>query len=199
MDVTGEPKLSVRRRLALRSGNTCAFTGCSNRLEEAASDPGQGTVLAVECHIVAKRDHASIARAPMLLTEEEKWRWAGLVESRHGFDNLVLMCRIHAVLIDDPVQKFSVADIVDMKAAHEEAVDARRLEDTAAVEGEGGGAPPVPQARPVLLEDVGEWQKKSFRALLEADSQAASWLRSEIGSEDDSEKSSASWPRGPSS
>jgi len=182
LDASGGPSLKVRKRLALRSGNICAFTGCTKRLEQGASKSGQGTILGEECHIVAKRDDPGVARAPCLLTEQERIKWAMLIESRHGFENLVLMCREHAVLIDDVAQGFSVSDIVDMKLAHEALIEAKRKETVTTIDTEGGSPGPAPSSRLILLDDIGEWQRKAMKALAEVDVEAFGWLQNRLSS-----------------
>lgn len=67
-----------------------------------------------------------MARAPSSLTQEERRHFAHLIDNRHSFDNLVMMCLPHSRIIDDPAQGYSVEEVVAMKKAHEAAYDPRR-------------------------------------------------------------------------
>lgn len=175
----------TRKRLWTKSGDTCAFTGCDQRLLHPNKARDEDTIVGDECHIVAKRDHCTVARAPRLLSDEEKVRWAHLIEHRHAFPNLILMCRTHARLIDDPNQEFTVEQVVEMKRVHEAEVDKRhRMElPSTAGGGLGGGLEDEHNApRPLLLEDVPQWQRRAVVALAKADDRALGWLKSRVGS-----------------
>jgi hypothetical protein len=54
-------------------------------------------------------------------SDSEKIEFAHLIEDRHGFDNLLLVCLRHARLVDDPGQSVTVTDLVRIKRAHENA------------------------------------------------------------------------------
>jgi hypothetical protein len=168
----------TRKRLWTWADDRCAFPDCGARLLHPNEAGDEETIVGQECHIVAQADHPSVARAPSSLGDEEKVRWADLIENRHGFANLVLMCQIHARVIDDPAQNYSVAQVVAMKKAHEEDVRWRR---TSRAEAMGAGAATVVH-QPLLLEDVGAWQRKATAALARVDSAALVWLRERIGS-----------------
>lgn len=90
------------------------------------------TVIGIECHIVAKRDHPSVARAPSALTRQERDRHAQLTEHRHGLSTLVLMCPTHSRMIDAPEQGYSIEHILALKHAHERTVAAERAAQRAA-------------------------------------------------------------------
>lgn len=118
--------IQTRKRLWLRSGGRCAFANCGRALVEAIDDLND-TVVGIECHIVAQQDDpARVARAVSALTPEELVEWQHLIENRHGFPNLVLMCPTHSTIIDDPRGTYSVPQVVEMKRAHEAAEDDRR-------------------------------------------------------------------------
>jgi hypothetical protein len=174
-------ELSVkdRKRLWTRAGDSCAFTGCEERLLHAATRGNHAdTIVGEECHIVSRSDDPKVARSLSILTDEEKARWAELIENRHGYPNRVLMCRVHARVIDDPDQGYTVAQIVEMRQLHEEEVDRRHHQPVDALP--AGGAT-VARA-PLLAEDVGRWQRKAWRALEKVDPFALDWLVGQLGS-----------------
>jgi hypothetical protein len=171
--------IHTRKRLWTRSGGICAFPGCGQQLLEAAVD--EDTVVGVECHIVAQRDVPTVARAPCLLTDDEKGRWRHLIERRNSFDNLVVMCGTHSTLIDDPAQDFTVENVVQMKRSHESAMDDVRLEQIA------GRRQSVPiEAREtvvqaVVLPDAPRWRRKALDALARESPEELQWLLQRIG------------------
>ena len=118
--------IHARRRLLIRSGGVCAFPGCQKPLLEPTVDGREDTNVGIECHIVAQKDSPNVARSVSSLSETEKETFAHLIEDRHGFDNLVMMCLRHSEIIDDPAQDYSVEAVVEMKSAHEAAVDPRQ-------------------------------------------------------------------------
>lgn len=119
----------TRKRLWLRSGGVCAFPGCSTPLLEPVDGASDDTIVGIECHIVAQMDSLSVARSESSLTQEERARFANLVEDRHGYSNLVLMCANHSAVIDDPRAGYDVARVVEIKQAHEEKIDKTRSDD----------------------------------------------------------------------
>jgi hypothetical protein len=168
-----------RKRLWTRAGDSCAFTGCDGRLLHPATvGKPADTIVGEECHIVARSDDPMVARSLSSLSDEEKTRWSELIENRHGYPNRVLMCRVHARVIDDPDQGFTVARVVEMKRLHEEDVDRRHHLPLDAL---GAGAGTVVRA-PLLAEDVGRWQRKAWRALEAADPDSLDWLVGQLGS-----------------
>ena len=176
--------VQTRKRLWTRAGNQCAFPGCSQALLEPTAAGDNDTVVGEECHIVAQSDtDRSVARSLCQLTEEERREWAQLIEHRHSYANLVLMCRTHARLIDDPNQQYSVAQLVQIKLAHEQQVTAHQRAQQADSVGSATEDPAGSSrlARPLLLEDVGTWQRKSVVALAKDDPDALQWLLGEIG------------------
>ena len=135
------------------------------------------TIIGKECHIVAQPDHPTVARATaVLLDPDEKDTWAKLIEHRHAYDNLVLMCGVHSDLIDLR-QNYSVAQVVEIKKAHEQSVDGRRRAQQAKP-GSAGGDPAQGDrvAWPFLLDDIGAWQRKAVVALGESEPGALQWL-----------------------
>lgn len=174
----------TRKRLWTKADDCCAFTGCGEPLLHPNDGETEDTVVGQECHIVAKRDHPSVARALSSLSEGEKNRWASLIERRHDEANLVLMCLKHARVIDDPSQEFHVEDIIEMKRLHEEEVRKRRRASLSSGAREGATI----THQPLLLEDVPTWQRKALAALVKVDPNALGWLRGQIGSPADPEK-----------
>jgi len=141
--------VKTRKRLWLRSGGRCAFNECDQELIEVIG-AGSDTVLGIECHIVAQKDAPTrVARSESSLSSDERSKWRGLIDDRHGFANLVLMCANHSTIIDDPAGGYTVAQIVELKLHHETAEDARR-----AGSNEGGAA----QLR--YAEIVDEWETR---------------------------------------
>ncbi len=173
----------TRKRLWGRSGNRCAFPRCEQRLAEPTRDVTEDTVVGEECHIIAKRDSPTVARSVSLLTPQEKELHAALITDRNGFDNYVLMCRVHSAVIDDIAQGYSVADVLEMKRAHEQAIESELT------------APSVPMSsaetsetgsgraafRLLVLEDVPAWERKAIARLARSDPSALQWLQSEVG------------------
>jgi hypothetical protein len=96
----------------------------SRYLPSPAEHVGDETVVGIESHIVSRKDDPSVARSVSLLSDDE--RGAALIEDRHGFENLVIMCPTHSRLVDTPAQDRSVAWMVEVKANHEAAVAARK-------------------------------------------------------------------------
>jgi hypothetical protein len=119
--------ISVRTRKLLwgKSSMRCAFATCDQPLS-LSHEAGSETVVGIECHIVAQKDHPSVARSPSSLTHEERTRYARLIDARDGYDNLILMCGTHAILIDDPAQGYSIENLLELKRDHETSVKASR-------------------------------------------------------------------------
>lgn len=166
----------ARKRLWTKAGDSCAFTGCERPLLHPTGTGDEDTVVGRECHIVAKKDSPRVARSVSSLSEEEKVRWASLIEDPHGLANLVLMCGDHAAVIDDVNQGYTVEAVVEMKLVHEAEIEQRHrlpLEEIQA-------ASPMPPTV-LLLEDVPEWQRLATKALAASDPELLAWLEAEIG------------------
>jgi hypothetical protein len=174
---------STRKVLWGRSGNTCAFPGCGQRLELPANGGAEGSVVGHECHIVAKKDDPRIARSPSSLSAEESKRFGDLIRNRNGVGNLVLMCATHSMAIDAANQKYSVQAVVEMKTAHESKFEIVRKRELAGSPGDSEAALPGP----LLVEDVPGWQRKAIKALANADKEGLAWLVSAIGEPPDAE------------
>lgn len=181
--------VQTRKRLWARSGNQCAYPGCGRELLAPTALGDDDTIVGKECHIVAQRDHPSVARAPCLLSEDEKLEWATLIVHRHSYANLVLMCGVHSDIIDDPKQAISVLQLVQIKRAHEEEV-ATRIRAQQADSARAAEAVVENRGRvvPLVLDDVGSWQRKAVLALAQDEPEALEWLRVEIGDPPDPDR-----------
>jgi hypothetical protein len=85
------------------SGNRCAFPGCALPIVEAV-----GTITGEISHIRAQNEGGP--RYDETQSEEE----------RHGFDNLVLLCRRHHKIVDAEPDVYSVEALQKIKAVHEQ-------------------------------------------------------------------------------
>lgn len=90
------------KRLFAMSGNRCAFPGCALPIIESA-----GTITGEICHIKAQSSGGP--RFDETQTAEE----------RHGFDNLLLLCRRHHRVVDSEPNVYSADALQDIKAIHE--------------------------------------------------------------------------------
>ncbi|MCV7289409.1 hypothetical protein H7J87_29185 [Mycolicibacterium wolinskyi] len=100
------PRESTVRQLYALSMNQCAFPDCSTQLVTAET----GTIIGEVCHI-----HAQNVGGPRYLASQTD-------EERHGFDNLILMCRNHHKVIDTTANLaiYTVKWLLDTKRAHED-------------------------------------------------------------------------------
>lgn len=96
------PKSDVLRALFARSGNRCAFPGCTASLIN-----DRNKFIAQVCHIEAAEPGGE--RNNPIQTDEE----------RRDYANLVLFCYPHHVETDD-VDQYSVQRLREMKASHEQ-------------------------------------------------------------------------------
>ncbi|MCZ8380355.1 HNH endonuclease signature motif containing protein [Mycobacterium sp. CPCC 205372] len=99
------PRESTVRRLYALSMNQCAFPDCPTELVT----PETGTIIGEVCHI-----HAHNEGGPRYLDKQTE-------EERHGFDNLVLMCRNHHKEIDTATNLgvYTVEWLIEAKRNHE--------------------------------------------------------------------------------
>ena len=98
-----EPSRPTVKRLFAVSGNMCAFPDCGRPLV----DPTSGSILGEVCHIKGEKPDA--ARYDSSQTDLQ----------RHGFGNLILLCRAHHKIIDDNPQEHPVEKLKEWKASHE--------------------------------------------------------------------------------
>lgn len=92
---------TIKRLFAL-SGNICAFPGCTTPIVESG-----GTVTGEICHITARS--AGGPRFDPAMSEKD----------RHGFENLVLLCRRHHKVIDSEPDLYTQDALLEMKSVHE--------------------------------------------------------------------------------
>src|SRR3984957_2457586 len=88
----GRPNDPTIKTLFAVSGNVCAFRDPEGRLpacEEHLTDPEWKSVKARICHIAGRRPDS--ARHVEAMTDDQ----------RAHFDNLILLCPTHHVLVDD--------------------------------------------------------------------------------------------------
>src|SRR6185295_13567871 len=91
----------VVRELYLKSGNQCAFPGCTSRIIEA-----DGTLVAQICHIEGAMPNG------------ERFNVGMTNEQRADFPNLMLMCYPHHQKTND-VAAYPVNALTEMKTKHE--------------------------------------------------------------------------------
>lgn len=99
------PRESTVRQLFALSMNRCAFRGCPTPIVMTES----GTIVGDVCHI-----RAQSINGPRYDQDQSD-------EERHGFENLVLMCRVHHKVIDAPenLDTYTVEALLEIKHAHE--------------------------------------------------------------------------------
>lgn len=99
------PKESTVRQLFALSMNRCAFPGCRTSIIDMVT----GTILADVCHIRAQNEGG-----PRYDPDQSEM-------DRHGFQNLILMCRNHHKVIDDRKNsaEFTAERLQQIKVAHE--------------------------------------------------------------------------------
>jgi hypothetical protein len=111
-----------RKLLWSRSGDECAFPGCTQRLTTVPAEAGgeatstRPVVIGEEAHIVAEEDDGPRGDPSMPIAE------------RNAYPNRMLLCPTHRTLIDkDHGIHFSVEQLLTIKADHEALVEARRV------------------------------------------------------------------------
>jgi protein-tyrosine-phosphatase len=97
-----EPKLSIIKALFAKSGNQCAFPGCSHPLVD-----DRNLFVAEVCHInsISKKD----ARFDPSLSEDHL----------RQYDNLILLCHAHHKRIDSFEKEYTPETLRRMKEEHE--------------------------------------------------------------------------------
>jgi len=100
-----EPSLKSIKKLFSLSGNLCAFPSCNLPIVESS-----GTITGEICHIRARSKNGP--RYDENQTDEE----------RHGFENLILLCRHHHKMIDSEPEIYDVESLIEIKGIHERLV-----------------------------------------------------------------------------
>lgn len=95
------------RLLYQRSGNRCAFPGCTKVLDEPATGQDEAVPLSEVAHIVASKPDGPRGR-----------HWLP-IEERDEYDNLILLCEEHHHIIDAQPQTYTVERLRQFKADHE--------------------------------------------------------------------------------
>ena len=98
-------KTDVLRALFARSGNRCAFPGCTASLINEKNQ-----FVAQVCHIEAAESGG------------ERYNENQSDEERRGYDNLLILCYPHHVETND-VELYSTQVVKEMKANHEQKFD----------------------------------------------------------------------------
>jgi hypothetical protein len=103
--------VSIRAQKTLwgRAAGRCSFPGCRVEVffEEEASDP---TIIGENCHIIAENDGGPRTDSS----------WTSV--QRNSYSNLILLCRNHHKIIDDPQngeRNFPIGTLHEMKRSHE--------------------------------------------------------------------------------
>jgi hypothetical protein len=174
----------TRKRLWWHADEMCAFPGCEQALMHETPDGSDDTIVGKECHIVAKKTPRSVARAPCLLTAQEIALYAHLIEHRNSFENLVLMCGVHSDIIDHVAQGYTVAQVLEIKRAHEQAVANERAERRA-IRARAAEVPeeqsPSLAPRLLVLENIPVWERRAIKQLAEREPSTWGWLSTRVG------------------
>lgn len=98
----GGPSEKTIRHLFANSGNLCAFPDCTAPIVESS-----GTITGEICHIHARNERGP--RYDASQTDEE----------RHGYANLLLLCRRHHKIVDDEPEIYSAEILREAKTLRE--------------------------------------------------------------------------------
>jgi hypothetical protein len=93
-----------------RSGNRCAFPGCTKVLVYPESDLDGPVVLSEVAHIVARSPDGPRGEHPLPLEERDK------------YDNLILLCEEHHHIVDNQPQTYTIERLRQIKAEHEKLI-----------------------------------------------------------------------------
>ena len=96
------PKTDVLRALFARSGNQCAFPGCTQPLIN-----DKNKFIAQVCHIEAASEGG------------ERFNPDGNDEHRRSYENLLILCYPHHIETDD-IEEYSVDRLLQIKREHEQ-------------------------------------------------------------------------------
>lgn len=101
MSAPTRPSDATLKKLFARSGNRCAYDRCTVEIVQS------GTIVGEVCHI-----KAASPSGPRYDPQQSP-------RQRHGYDNLILLCRNHHVVVDDDPETYTVERLVRMKGDHE--------------------------------------------------------------------------------
>ena len=104
------PSQTDLRVLFQRSGNQCAFPGCSNKLDFPGTLQDGAVVLSEVCHIVSKATHGPRFDDALPMEERDKQ------------GNLILLCREHHSIVDRQPATYTAEWLREAKAKHERMV-----------------------------------------------------------------------------
>jgi hypothetical protein len=96
------PSTVTLKRLFASSGNKCAFPKCSSPIIQGK------TVVGEICHIRAANKGGP------------RYDSSQTAIDRHGYDNLILLCRNHHAVTDDDQEAYTVDRLIKMKSDHEQ-------------------------------------------------------------------------------
>jgi hypothetical protein len=105
--------ISELRKLLQRSGNVCAYPGCTVRLTSAGTGSDPVVVVSEVAHIVAESPDGPRGDSP--LSEPE----------RNRYESLILLCNVHHQLIDSQPATYTVEWLMEIKHEHERWVEQR--------------------------------------------------------------------------
>lgn len=142
--------LKTHKMLWGRAASRCAI--CQMELVMDASETDDESIIGEACHIVAQSFDGP--RGKSHLTPEQRDKYA----------NLILLCNVHHKLIDDQPNKYTIEELLDIKAKHEQSVRDRLDFD-----------PERQREDEVYAGYVEEWER---RLMLSQWKQWASWLLS---------------------
>lgn len=105
MATLDRPRESTVRQLFAWSMNQCAFPDCPTPIVDSET----GTIVADVCHIRAQKPGG-------LRYDSDQDD-----EQRHGYENLVLLCKVHHKIVDDlaNITIYTVEKLLEIKATHE--------------------------------------------------------------------------------
>jgi len=96
-----------RKRLWGLSASRCAFPDCRQELVEETSDSQGAVLVGQEAHIVAQSSDGPRGISDLSISE------------RDSYDNLILVCARHHIVIDNDVTGYSVDMLLAVKSDHE--------------------------------------------------------------------------------
>lgn len=101
----------IGKILAFKSGNICAFPGCTQRLAVDGNNIKGASILGEIAHIAGEKPKA--ARYDSSMTPQQ----------RNALDNLIYLCPTHHTWIDKPGNTYTVETVTNWKQEHETRID----------------------------------------------------------------------------